>query len=64
VINRKKAAKKKKLKSHSHNTAHRRATANPKVRKKIEVLRKRWKSMSPVERGDRLSELAALKCST
>jgi hypothetical protein len=34
------------------------------VRKKIEVLRKRWKSMSPVERGDRLSELAALKCST
>jgi hypothetical protein len=47
-----------------HVTAHRRALADPIVAKLIAGLRKRWKAMDGIERGDRLRELAALGCST
>ncbi len=47
-----------------HVTAHRRALKDPHVVKLIAGLRKRWKLIDGIERGDRLRALAALGCST
>ena len=45
-------------------TAHRRALANPTTASLVKELRIHWKSLDPVERGDRLVDLTALGCST
>lgn len=50
-------------KENSHQSAHRRAMTNPRVRKLVTSLRRRWDSLDPLQRGDRLSELTALGCS-
>jgi hypothetical protein len=63
-MTRKKKARSKETKSHVHDTAHRRAMAKPKVPKLVDTLRRRWTTMSRVERRNRLLKLAALNCST
>lgn len=45
-------------------TAHRRAIADPNIAKLVAGLRKRWKAIDGIERGDCLRELAVLGCST
>lgn len=47
-----------------HVTAHRRASASQAVAALIVQLRRSWKALDRVERGDRLCELAKLGCST
>jgi hypothetical protein len=44
-------------------TGHRRALADPDVAKLIAGLRKRWKAIDGIERGDHLRELTNLGCS-
>jgi hypothetical protein len=48
----------------THQTAHRRAVADSKVRKLIDELRDKWEGTGRIERGERLRELSALGCST
>jgi DNA-binding CsgD family transcriptional regulator len=47
----------------TNRTAHRRALSEVMVRTKIAQLRREWKQVGLVERGDRLKELVLLGCS-
>lgn len=53
-----------KKKQRTHETAHRRAMADSKVRKQVSILQRGWASMGLLERGERLRELTGLGCST
>lgn len=44
--------------------AHRRIIADPQVMALIRALRREWKKINPIERGERLQELAKRGCST
>ena len=55
--------KEKKKTKHARRTAHRQSMADPRVRKLVDVLRRCWKSMGPIKRGERLRELTTLGCS-
>lgn len=45
-------------------TAHRRAIADPRLKALVRALRRDWKKTDPIERGERLRELANRGCST
>jgi hypothetical protein len=48
----------------SYNTANQRALANPRVASVIKVLRRSWRNLDKIERGDQLRYLATQGCST
>ena len=62
-MTRKRKVDRKERKKRSHQSAHRRAMTNPRVRQLVTALRTRWDSLDPLQRGDCLTELTALGCS-